>query len=270
MSSSTSFAQVRLRSTSERCAGAPTLLRPQPTIFPSAQPLLPPRSAIQAYTHWLHKNHRHKVLEEEEEQPLMEMEPSGTEDFVTIGFVEMTDADEISHNALRNALLPSLANPRRALLVPVMLVSNNGGETRFEMSPPLPTPIHEDMFIKTASFVKSTPDKRGVVKPHCFKNRSPARGCMRYKRPYRKVARRASGDEEDMPTILPRGVYDDNTCTAWVFYAAPQPTEPLPALETMSLVPNEIALTDYDDYPAEVKKPREERGSNDTVISFLF
>jgi hypothetical protein len=183
------------------------------------------------------------------------------------------DGGEIPESAVRNAILSSHFNPRRNLMVPLVLYSNNGAETRFSVVGS-PSPASRDVSpvvrkpVAAESVMVREAAKQGGVKHRLSLRgcaRCPKRGCMRYQPPYHDLAGRHDVVSEMQAVAhLPPIVHDGNTCTAWVFYTMPEAavdhTEELAATGPLDI---------WADYPAEVKNPRAERGSNDTVISFL-
>mmetsp|Transcript_31416 Transcript_31416/g.101575 ORF Transcript_31416/g.101575 Transcript_31416/m.101575 type:complete len:241 (-) Transcript_31416:489-1211(-) len=232
-------------------------------------PHCPP--SAQAYHHWLHKNHRGRLSCERE------LNDAVTEDFVTIGYIEM-DCGEIPESAVRNAILPSLSNPRRNLMVPVILCSNNGTESRFSLvGTPSPIPRDGSPVVRQPSAPEFVV-RRGVSKPSCINQCLSSRGCVRYLprgcMRYQPPNCNPAGRHDIVPdmkarTILPRGVHDGNTCTAWVFYALPDAAALQTELAPVAPEPPDAWVQKGADYPVEVKGPRAERGSNDTVMSFL-
>jgi len=214
----------------------------------------------QAYSRWLHACYRRTL---DAPAPAAKFNTAVSTDFVTIGFVEM-EGEEVSVYSARYALLPSAANPRRARLVAVSLFSNHSRETRF---------------VRTAIVGCMLYRKRRGINPYkargCMKRRSrgcqkrkshgcnkrKSRRCMPYQCPIRKLAARHA------PAVLSPCVVGSH-CTNWVFFAPPERTElALEAAKTPE--PLVEAPCDADANPRPVKEPRQERASNDTVISFL-
>jgi hypothetical protein len=231
--------------------------------------LFPP---VQAYHLWLHNKHRLNG------ETMLTEAVTPNEDFVTIGYVEM-DGGEIPKSAVRYALLPSRFNPRRNLMVAVTLHSNNGAEARFSLvgspSPP-PRDVSPPM---GGVIVSSSVVGPGVAPQGCINHRHFSRGCMRYQPPCSAFSSK--------PAILPRSMYESNACTAWVFYTPPEAStlsaefaaaalEPLDewvpecaAYADEIECPAHVEISAGVECPAELKNPGAERGSNDTVISFL-
>lgn len=193
-------------------------------------------------------------------------------DFVLVGVAE-TDSD-----TFRYALLPEFHNPRRALLHPVVLTSNNrrvGDYVDFQL-------------VGTAKNVAPGHDASAAAQAAWLRNHrrtlpvQPPSQRTRYALVTTTSPKPLSGRDVELeqgrthvgelppPLVLPGGVYDcsysaakDNACTAWIFY------EKVPRVDTP--IPKRRAS-----YTAKTPKPvldpmsREERTSANSVMSLVI